>query len=264
MGFGDAAEEGCAYQRLELTNTSTASMTNAPTTSMTNASRTRPTTEFVPGSMVTDATTASPTVNGGLTNGTAHRTQCCPPWARRFCAESDSRGRCLLVTTVIASLLISTAALYQVVTGMQKSSHPEARVSVKGFQLVDANRATVAVRLKNVRATCLKVEFENAQLVWAPHVWESASYPHRNATTLYGDSLNAWILGTSSERLQRWSMEDSQKHLYVALEMNVVFDVSDLPVGNVPLFLHTTVKTSACGSNAKNQKKSITVALGYA
>lgn len=249
MVFGDA-EEGCAYQRLE--------MTNAATGSMTNASRTGPTTEFVPGSTVTDATTASPTIDAG-------RRKCCPPWVRRFCAESDdSRGRCLLVTTVIASLLISTAALYQVVTGMQNSSHPEARVSVKGFQLVDANRATVAVRLKNVRATCLKVEFENAQLVWAPHVWESASYPHRNATTLYGDSLNAWILGTSSERLQRWSMEDSQKHLYVALGMNVVFDVSDLPEGNVPLFLHATVKTSACyGSNAKNQKKSITVALGY-
>ncbi|MAB86817.1 MAG: hypothetical protein CML51_05905 [Rhodobacteraceae bacterium] len=246
MGFGDAAEEGCSYQRLE--------MTNAATGSMTNASRTGPTTEFVSGSMVTDATTASPTIDTG------HR-KCCPPWVRRFCAESDSRGRCLLVTTVIASLLISTAALYQVVTGMKKSSHPEAHVSVKGFQLVDANRATVAVRLKNVRATCMKVEFANAQLVWTPRAWESGAYPHRNATTLYGDSLNAWILGTSSERLQRWSVEESQTHLYVALEMNVVFDVADLP-GNVPVFLHTTVKTRAC-SNAKYQKKRITVSLGY-
>lgn len=246
MGFGDAAEEGCAYQRLELTHTSAASMTNA--------SRTGPTTEFVAGSMVTDATTASPTIDAG------HR-KCCPPWVRRFCAESDPRGRCLLVTTVIASLLISTAALYQVVTGMQNSSHPEARVSVKGFQLVDANRATVAVRLKNARATCLKVEFANAQLVWTPRAWESGAYPHRNATTLYGDSLNAWILGTS-EHSQRWSMEDSQKHLYVALEMNVVFDVADLPVGNVPLLLHATVKTSACfGRSAKTTKKSITVSL---
>lgn len=248
MVFGDA-EEGCSYQRLE--------MTNAATGPMTNASRTGPTTEFVPGSTVTDATTASPTIDAG------HR-KCCPPWVRRFCAESesDSRGRCLLVTTVIASLLISTAALYQVVTGMKNSLHPEARVSVKGFQLVGPNRATVALRLKNIRAACLKVELTNAQLMWTPRVWESDPHSHRNATTLYGDSLNAWIWGTT-EGVQRWSMEESQKHLYVALEMNVVFDEADLPMRKATLFLGATVETRTCdGRNAKKTKKRITVSLG--
>lgn len=243
MSFGDV-EEVCAYQRLELTN-------NTPTTPTTNA--------------VTDATTASSTVNGGATNGTGHRrTQRCPPWrwVRRFCADPDSRGKCLLVTTVIASLVISTAALYQVVIGMQNSSHPEARVSVKGFQLVGPNRATVALRLKNMRDACLKVEFANAQLMWTPRVWESDAYSHQNATTtLYGDSINAWILG-SIEGVQRWSMEESTKHLYVALEMNVVFDVANLPTGKGALFLGATVETRACdGRNAKNAKKRITLSL---
>jgi hypothetical protein len=131
--------------------------------------------------------------------------------------------------------------------------------------------AVVALRLRNVRGQCVKVALTNAELLWAPRVWYGNEHEHEqeqygdNVTTVYGGTLNAWVLTTGSMPKITTKMPKTMKHKFVSLPFNK-FKLTAASSTNVDeeddIFVRVHVASSACDKKDATHKTTITQRVG--